>query len=341
MKRLFLFTMMCLFGLFGSLNAQTNIELNVGLEGSVSSVKNLPTYSYYNYSISQQIYTAAEMQDLSGTISSLAFRQTSAGEFTRNLSVYLLNVDASTFASNKGWIPVSEADLVFSGNVATPNAAGAWMNIDFQTPFEYTGGNLLVCVADNTGSYKSGLAFDVYSHGNGMQTLFAYRDGSAYDIANPNVATSEIVLHKNVVKFNIAIDGEYKAITIKPKNIELGARPNGAWMRPYEVTIGTRGNNLNIVTLETTNSYFQLPELELPTDISMGSPLLVNFTHGEAEGDVNGQLVVFYGETRSLEMVDMTAFAYNPVASDVWETAEAITSYPFTATPDMATTYDN
>ena len=37
----------------------------------------------------------------------------------------------------------------------------------------------------------------------------------------------------------------------------------------------------------------------------------------------------------------MTAFAYTPVAGDVWETAEAITSYPFSVTPDLATTYNN
>ena len=86
MKRLFLFTMMCLFGFLGSINAQT-VDLVIGEEGTTSSA-NVPFYTYYNYSISQQIYTAEEMWNLSeSTISTISFRQFSAtGSLTRNLA---------------------------------------------------------------------------------------------------------------------------------------------------------------------------------------------------------------------------------------------------------------
>ena len=205
MKRLFLFTMMCLMGLF-SLNAQTNVELTMGLNGEyVYSDNKLPTYTYYNYSITQQIYTAAELQELSGTISSIAFRQTKAEDFSRNLSVYMQNVDVNTFTSSNSWIPLNESDLVFTGVVTGPAQAGEWMEMELQTPFEYEGGNLLLCVIDNTGSYVSGRYFDVYQHSNGYQTLYHYRDSSPYALSN-NIWGNQAI-YKNVVKFNLSFDG--------------------------------------------------------------------------------------------------------------------------------------
>ena len=148
MKRLFLFAMMCLFGLFGSLNAQT-VDLVIGEEGTTSNA-NIPFYTYYNYSISQQIYTAEEMWGLSeSTISTIGFKQFDSSVRTRNIAIYLLNTDRTSFTYyGSDWEPVTEADLVFSGQVTTPGVAGAWMDIELQTPFHYTGGNVLVCVLD-------------------------------------------------------------------------------------------------------------------------------------------------------------------------------------------------
>ena len=90
MKRLFLFTMMCLFGLF-SLNAQTQIEVNVGEGTSYQQV--LPVHEYYKYSFSQQIYTSDEMQNLVGEISSISFKLANPSTFVRTYAVYLSNTD--------------------------------------------------------------------------------------------------------------------------------------------------------------------------------------------------------------------------------------------------------
>ena len=81
-------------------------------------------------------YTAAELQELSGTITSLAFRQTNNEEISRKLSVYMQNVDVNSFNSSTGWIPLNESDLVFAGDVYS-NQAGAWIELQLQTPFEY------------------------------------------------------------------------------------------------------------------------------------------------------------------------------------------------------------
>ena len=346
MKRLFLFTMMCLLGLFGSLNAQTNVELNVGLDAQYTGTnKQVPTYTYYNYSFSQQIYTAEELQEMAGNITSLAFRQAQAGAYTRKLSVYLQNVEKSSFTSTGDWIPVSEADLVFTGDVVFPNQAGAWIDLQFQTPFEYTGGNLLVCVADNTGSYTNNPCyFDVYQTSS-YQTIYAYRDGSAYNIADPGYASS-MVIQKNIVKIDITIEGEFKNIAVSPAAIELGNRPNGSWMEPAEVKIKARAQDFVINSIESTNSYFELSEVELPYTVQKGNPLVIQVAGGEGEGEIAGQLEITYVNTgedavEEVEVVEMTAFAYTPETGDVVETAEAISAYPFTATHAIATVTNN
>lgn len=114
MKRLILFTMMCLFGFIGSINAQTTANLVIGAEGTDSST-GIPTNEYYNYSISQQIYTAEEMRELSGTITSIAFKHSDNSARTRNLAIYLLNTTKDSFQNTSDWVSVTSEDLVWGG----------------------------------------------------------------------------------------------------------------------------------------------------------------------------------------------------------------------------------
>ena len=347
MKRLFLFTMMCLFGFLGSINAQT-VDLVIGEEGTTSS-PNIPFYTYYNYSISQQIYTADEMWNLSeSTISTVSFKQYSGNSgIKRNLAIYLLNTDKTSFVYyGYDWVPVTDADLVFSGEVTTPGS-GEWLNIELQTPFNYTGGNVLLCVIDNTGSWVSAPSFYTYNAGYDVRNIYQYRDGSAYNPANPGVSTNHSMdwgsgnYRNSVVKFNATVPADFSSLTVAPELIDLGARPNGAWMRPANVVIGTKAFSLDINAVEPTDSYFQVSDVEYPAHITTKESLPLEIVHGEAEGTVNAQLAISYNNSRAIELVDMTAFAYNPAANDVFETAEEIASYPFSATPDMATVYDN
>ena len=348
MKRVFLFTMMCLFGFLGSICAQSNVELNVGDSQYITG--SLPNYEYYNYSISQQIYTAEEMQGLSGSITSIAFKQASSSQYTRNFAIYMLNTDVEKFEGYSPWLTCTAENLVFEGDVNYPGATGEWMEIQFQNAFEYTGGNVLLCVCDNTGNWMYDAGFYAYSTGSVKRAIYTYRDD--YGAYNPDglyAGTYSVqdwyvdsyAYFNNQVKFGLQFEGELVSIKIEPKTIDLGDRPNGAWMRPFEVVVSTRNEDLNIIAVESSNTYFQLSEMEMPTTITKANPLTLEITHNQAEGNVEGAFVVAYNDSRSVEMLEMTAFAYTPVASDVWETAEVIASYPFSVTPDLATTYDN
>ena len=108
----------------------------------------LPTYTFYNYSLTQQIYTAAELGSAASILSADFF---CSGSITRNLDIYLVSTTKSAFESTTDWVAVTAADLVFSGEVTF--AANGWTTIEFDNPFVYDGlSNVVLVVDDNTGA---------------------------------------------------------------------------------------------------------------------------------------------------------------------------------------------
>jgi hypothetical protein len=131
---------------------------------------NLPTNSYYHYSLSQQIYTAAELDHKAGTICSIDFYKKS-GTCDRTLDIYLVKTDKSQFSSQTDWIKVTAADKVFSGQVNF--ADNAWTTITLTTPFVYDGtSNLALVIDDNTGSYISSSRDFLSYSGSSYQSLY-------------------------------------------------------------------------------------------------------------------------------------------------------------------------
>ena len=148
----------------------------------------LPTYNYYNYSMTEQIYTAAEI-GMAGTINSIAFYNEGA-EKTRTLDFYLKATTKNAFSSKTDWITVSASDKVFSGEVTL--AANTWSFVNFTTPFEYDGtSNLVLVVDDNTGgySYSPHLACSVFNTSS-TQAIYIYSDGTNYNPASPTTSQS-------------------------------------------------------------------------------------------------------------------------------------------------------
>ena len=146
----------------------------------------LPSYSYYNYSMSQQIYTPEEI-GTAGTISCIAFYNGGA-ERTRTYDFYLATTEKSFFSDNADWITVAASDKVFSGSVTM--AANAWTFMVFDTPFEYDGNSNLVLVADdNSGRYDASpyMACSVYNTST-SQALYAYHTLTNFNPMSPPTA---------------------------------------------------------------------------------------------------------------------------------------------------------
>ena len=136
----------------------------------------VPTYSYYNYSLTQQIYTKEELGD-AGIIDCIDFYCFNG--MTRNLEIYMIETTKTEFTGPYDWIIATADNLVFSGSVDFQE--DEWTSIVLDEYFVYSGDyNVVIVVDDNTGYYISPKLFAAYTVSSN-QTLFYYNDGN-----NPN-----------------------------------------------------------------------------------------------------------------------------------------------------------
>ena len=181
----------------------TPIEPNCGpIVGNGNNTTYLiPFNTYYNYSYSQQIYTASELGVSAGTIVALAFHYFHSSPITQNdITIYMANVPQSNFTSTTDWIPASELTQVFHGNVYCSNADSNLVTIDFNEAFEWDGhSNVVVAFLNDRGSYESSDA-RFYTHtSSGNTVLYAYNDNNTYSIQSPGTGT--LSADRNNMKF--------------------------------------------------------------------------------------------------------------------------------------------
>ena len=185
----------------------------------------LPTNSYYDYTISQQIYTPSEIGGALEMVNLSFYNE--GGENTRIFDIYMVHTDMAEIdleavgEDYTGWVDLTENDLVYSGSVTMKN--GCWNTICLDTPFAYDGSsNLAIVVNDKTGSsssYSSRMACRVYNS-NGVQAIFDY-GSTSYDPLNPPQSwyyfTTPI---KNQLIFNRS--GEYYTVSAVAHPIDAG-----------------------------------------------------------------------------------------------------------------------
>ena len=163
-------------------------------DGGTSTSVYLPSHSNWKYTLSQQIYTPAELGD-GGLITSIAFYNSGTTK-TRSYDFYMKATTKDAFSGQTDWEVVSEVDKVFSGNV-TMNA-GEWTFVIFDTPFVYDGiSNIVLVTDDNTGTYSSGMQCLVFGATN--QALYKYSDTENYDPFNPSSYTGTLLSSKNQI----------------------------------------------------------------------------------------------------------------------------------------------
>lgn len=132
--------------------SQAQTVVTIGNTASTSTQYTVPVNMWYNYSLTQQIYTADEI-GVPGTITAIAVDYAYNSSFSMSgVQLYMKNVSKEGFTSTTDMEPVSSSDLVWTGTL-TATATG-WLTITLDTPFEYDGAsNLLVCFYDPTSGY--------------------------------------------------------------------------------------------------------------------------------------------------------------------------------------------
>lgn len=144
----------------------------------------LPFDDYYKYCLTQQIFTPDELEsnvNAGKAILSIAFK--SSRTPARNLDIYIVHTNKSSFSSSSDWIVPTSSDKVFSGEVSF--GAESWTTITLDVPFVYDGtSNIAVIVDDNTGSFVSSSAYRALFYGYNCanyQAIYALSDNDDFD----------------------------------------------------------------------------------------------------------------------------------------------------------------
>ena len=210
-------------------------DVTIGSGTATNNGQYLPTYTYYNYSLTQQIYTVAEVGE-AGTITAIAFQVGNSKAATRDLDIYMIPTAKDAFTSTTGWEVMSSVFKVYSGSVSF-NASG-WTTITLDTPYEYDGvKNLCVGVVDNTGSYLSSgnyPYFLTYST-SANRAMRVYNDDNAYSVGTSQQISSytgTYVTSNNQVKFTKVLKNA-ESLTLSPESINdfsylMGMGPSDA-----------------------------------------------------------------------------------------------------------------
>jgi hypothetical protein len=169
-------------------------EIAIG-SGTTTSTY-IPSYSFYNYGYSQQIFLSSEMGGPTN-ITSISMNMSALSQ-QRNYKIYLVHTSQTSLAS--GWASTAGAQKVFD---SPQTLHTGWNTFEFSTPFAYNGtDNLLLIVRDSTGSYVSGNSW--YTHSTPeVRARYLYQDGSVYPL-EPASSTSGTTLS---VRNNVIFGG--------------------------------------------------------------------------------------------------------------------------------------
>ena len=172
---------------------------DVTIGNGTSTNSYLPSYSFYNYSYTQQLFLASEMGQPK-SIESVTF-DIATYAATRTYKIYLMHTTATSVSS---WIDASNAQLVFD---ASQQMQAGLNTFQFSTPFMYNGSdNLLLIVLDNTGSYQSPYNYWRTHSAFSNASRYIYQDGSAYSTSSVPASAGTGTSSRNNVIFGSPCD---------------------------------------------------------------------------------------------------------------------------------------
>jgi hypothetical protein len=324
-KKLILFLMVLLFGSTSFLRAD---EVTIGDPTSTTTNSYLPVYSLYNYSLTQQIYTADEI-NMSGTINDVTLWLKNSSSYARNFNIYMKEVSESEFAGATSWVSMTAADMVASGVLESGISSPVETTFTLSTPFNYSGtGNLVICFQDVTGQWSSGAA-SVVMDAAGNQAIYHYRDSELYNPETPGV-NGTLAAKKSVLRLTIETapvpPTPTGSVSVTPNVWALGERPLNGWMESFTARILNQGAETVVEgSMSNTSGVepFVLSEeinQTLATDEAIDFEVAINTSAPAAE--YAEEFTLFYAETRDIITVPVTATFYTAGEADIVETAK-------------------
>ncbi|MBR6266037.1 MAG: ribosomal protein L7/L12, partial [Bacteroidales bacterium] len=142
---------------------------------STGANSNVPYNNYYNYAVTQSLYTASEIGK-AGQIASVAYNVATSSSFAdQDVKIYMGHTSLSTLPGSSSALTEDDLTLVYEGTL-TLGASTGWEKIYLNNAFDYNGmDNLVIAVArkiPESGRYNTTLKY-FYSSGS---TLFCGDD---------------------------------------------------------------------------------------------------------------------------------------------------------------------
>ena len=304
-----------------------------------------PYNSLWGYSYVEQVYTASEI-GTAGTINAISFNMSSTDSQTNAVDVFMKNVSRTNFSGNTDWEPVTASDMVFSGTVTFNNG---WTTITLDTPFQYDGtSNLMIGMHEYTSGYSTRYFYYTSVTGGLISGHSDTADPNPYDMDSFS-GTKYVQNYRNNIQIDITpgggagnqlhvkyMDGEDEIID----RLNMGVRPVGAWMEPFNFTMYTEGATYTVTVLDFTPSdgLFTVEGEELPFQVRNNNDVdLVMSTNGTQAGVIERQFVAITEGNRAAYVWPLVVELYQPVTPDVWELAcQQATTFPFVEWPATA-----
>ena len=174
-------------------------ETQIG-EGAEITTEEVPVQGCYEYSYTQQIYLASELNG-AGEITGIAFELTEGtGDDTRDIVVYIGHTDSTSFDSETDELSIANMTVVYDDSY---EFLEGWNEIEFDDSFNYNGtSNIVIAIDDNTGYYNCSPIFSAHSTLDYM-TLTSSIDGTNINPADSNAFMNYgyTMNYRNNIKF--------------------------------------------------------------------------------------------------------------------------------------------
>jgi len=244
------------------------IVVTVG-EGNLQ--EGIPVEMYYKNSLFETLYYPTEM-GLFGNITALSFYN----NFVTNLPNKPTKVWLGTTTQadlSAGWVPASQMTLVYNGNVNYPSGENTVI-IPLQTPFTYTGGNLVMLVQRpmDTEYFSSSDNFAAQTVGTN-RALKLYSDGTEYDPNAPTGGTLSGTFPKTT--FHMTAIGPNPIYSVNPGSKNYGTVLLNSTSNQTFTVMNGGGGTLTISNITIAGSpFFTLQNVPtLPVNLATGQTM--------------------------------------------------------------------
>ena len=314
----------------------------------------LPIHTTNEYAYSQQIYTSQELGIRSACeISAISFYQTTNHSATRDLEIYMLYTDKSSFSSSfnditktfssNDWENIYDSYKVFDGEYTFAQEGECKIILD--KPFLYIPDkNILVCVVDKTATKEANLLNFQVSNTAETQSIATY-GASKRKLSSLKGMTDPAYKYKNIIGL------DYQTVSTGvlaiPSAIELAfARPDTDkgkyWSEKsiHQKTITIIAKNTQITDIRLDDASF----FDIPENIGYNvNPIVFEVGHNgtlESESKTANLIITYTG---GVETVPLSAVPYTPVEPDVFELPREVvlSTGTYIDTPVFTTLHDD